>query len=139
MAKSGPGGGIPPPSRNTKRVSVLVVTYNHERYISQALDSVLMQQTNFDWEILVSEDCSTDRTRHIVKEYAARHPGLLRLILSEKNLHSNEVVARAIRAAQQCGAGTVRILPDGSITIDPRPTPGERSKKELEPERAIVL
>jgi glycosyltransferase involved in cell wall biosynthesis len=58
-----------------------------------------MQQTNFDWEILVSEDCSTDRTRHIVKEYAARHPGLLRLILSEKNLHSNEVVARAIRAA----------------------------------------
>ena len=86
--------------QNTKRVSVLVMTYNHERYIAQALDSVLMQQTNFDWEVLVSEDCSTDRTRQIVKEYAARHPGLLRLILSEKNLHSNEVVARGIRAAE---------------------------------------
>jgi len=58
-----------------------------------------MQQTSFDWEVLVSEDCSTDRTRQIVKEYAARHPGLIRLLLSEKNLRSNEVVARGIRAA----------------------------------------
>jgi len=97
------------PSRNTKRVSVLVMTYNHEKYISQALDSVLMQQTSFDWEVLVSEDCSTDQTRQIVKEYAARHPGLLRLILSEKNLHSNEVVARGIRAA----AGQYLALLDG--------------------------
>ncbi|HKF04097.1 MAG TPA: glycosyltransferase [Candidatus Sulfotelmatobacter sp.] len=86
--------------RNTKRVSVLVMTYNHERYISQALDSVLVQQTSFDWEVLVSEDCSTDQTRQIVKEYADRHPGLIRLILSEKNLHSNEVVARGILAAE---------------------------------------
>lgn len=96
-------------SRSAKRVSVLVITYNHERYISQALDSVLMQQISFDWEILVSEDCSTDRTRQIVKEYAARHQGLLRLLLSEKNLHSNEVVARAIRAA----AGDYLALLDG--------------------------
>jgi len=96
-------------SRNTKRVSVLVMTYNHEKYISQALDSVLMQQTSFDWEVLVSEDCSTDQTRQIVQEYAARHPGLLRLILSEKNLHSNEVVARGIRAA----AGQYLALLDG--------------------------
>lgn len=96
-------------SRSAKRVSVLVITYNHERYISQALDSVLMQQTSFDWEILVSEDCSTDRTRQIVKEYAARRQGLLRLLLSEKNLHSNEVVARAIRAA----AGDYLALLDG--------------------------
>src|SRR5215469_10022320 len=93
-------GVSPTVLQNRKRVSVLVMTYNHERYIAQALDSVLMQQTNFDWEVLVSEDCSTDRTRQIVKEYAARHPGLLRLILSETNLHSNEVVARGIRAAE---------------------------------------
>ena len=98
-----------PATRNTKRVSVLVMTYNHERYITQALDSVLMQHTNFDWEVLVSEDCSTDRTREIVKGYAARHPGLLRLLLSEKNLHSNEVVARGIRAA----AGEYLALLDG--------------------------
>jgi glycosyltransferase involved in cell wall biosynthesis len=94
------GGVSPTVLGNTKCVSVLVMTYNHERYISQALDSVLMQHTSFDWEVLVSEDCSTDRTRQIVKEYAARHPGLIRLILSEENLHSNEVVARGIRAAK---------------------------------------
>jgi glycosyltransferase involved in cell wall biosynthesis len=101
MLTGGPGGGLSfTPSRSPKLVSVLVMTYNHERYISQALDSVLMQQTSFAWEVLVSEDCSTDRTRQIVQEYAARHPGLFQLILSEKNLHSNEVIARGIRAAE---------------------------------------
>jgi acid phosphatase class B len=48
-------------------------------------------------------------------------------------------VARAIRAAQQCGAGTVRIMPDGTITIDPKPAPGEKAEKELEPHQEIVL
>ena len=46
------------------------------------------------FEILISEDCSTDGTREIVQEYAERHPHLVRLLLSERNLHSNEVVAR---------------------------------------------
>lgn len=96
-------------NRNGKRVTVLVMTYNHEKYIAQALDSVLMQRTSFDWEVLVSEDCSTDRTRQIVQEYAASHPKLITPIFSEKNLHSNEVVARGIRAA----AGEYVALLDG--------------------------
>lgn len=49
-------------------------------------------------------------------------------------------VARAIRAAQQCGAGRVRVLPDGTITIDPQPEkPLKREEKEVEPGRRIVL
>ena len=46
-------------------VSVLLTTYNHERYLAQALDSVLMQRPDFAWELLVGEDCSTDGTRAI--------------------------------------------------------------------------
>lgn len=49
-------------------------------------------------------------------------------------------VARAIRAAQQCSAGTVRILPDGTITIDLQPAKRQKpEEKEIEPERRIVL
>ena len=53
-------------------VTVLVTTYNQERYIAQALDSVLAQKTDFEYEILVSEDCGSDGTRKILEEYAAR-------------------------------------------------------------------
>jgi glycosyltransferase involved in cell wall biosynthesis len=91
------------------KVSVLVMTYNHERFVAQALDSALMQDVAFDWEILVSEDCSTDRTREIVVEYARRHPDRIRLLLSERNVRSNYVVRRGIEAAR----GTYIALLDG--------------------------
>jgi glycosyltransferase involved in cell wall biosynthesis len=81
-------------------VSVLVVTYNHARFVRQALDSAIAQRLPQPFEVLVSEDCSTDGTREIVQEYAKRHPHLVRLLLSERNLHSNEVVARGVRAAR---------------------------------------
>jgi glycosyltransferase involved in cell wall biosynthesis len=66
-------------------VSVLVTTYNHERYIAQALDSVLMQETDFDYEIVILEDCSTDATRQIVLAYQKRHPDKIRLRLAPQN------------------------------------------------------
>ena len=87
-------------SRQDVAVSALVVTYNHEQFVRQALDSALAQRLPQPYEILVSEDCSTDGTREIVQEYAESHPHLIRLLLSERNLHSNEVVARGFRAAR---------------------------------------
>jgi glycosyltransferase involved in cell wall biosynthesis len=68
------------------KVSVAMVTYNHEKFIAKALDSVLMQSTNFDYEIVIGEDCSTDNTRSILLDYQKRHPGKFRLLLHEKNL-----------------------------------------------------
>ena len=81
-------------------MSVLVITYNHARFVRQALDSVLAQRLPERLEILISEDCSTDGTREIVREYADSYPHLVSLLLSERNLGSNEVVARGFRAAR---------------------------------------
>ncbi|KAA9332360.1 glycosyltransferase family 2 protein [Hymenobacter busanensis] len=67
-------------------VSVWLITYNHEHYIAQALEGVLMQQTTFAVEIVVGEDYSTDRTRAIVEEYARRYPDRIRLFLSPTNM-----------------------------------------------------
>jgi glycosyltransferase involved in cell wall biosynthesis len=91
---------VSPRQDSAVAVSVLVVTYNHAQFVRQALDSALGQRLPLPFEILVSEDCSTDGTRAIVQEYAERHPQLVRLLLSEQNLHSNEVVARGFRAAR---------------------------------------
>ena len=67
-------------------VSVLMITFNHEKYIAKAIASVLMQKTNFDFEIVIGEDCSTDRTREIVLEYKAKYPDKIILLLQEKNV-----------------------------------------------------
>lgn len=48
-------------------VSVIVLTYNHEKYIKEALDSILMQKVNFDYEILIGDDASSDNTVKILK------------------------------------------------------------------------
>ena len=91
------------------KVSVVVVTYNHAALIDQALASVLTQRTHFDFEVLVSEDASTDGTRTIVERWREKHPERVRLLLSERNLKSNEVVARGFREA----AGKYVALLDG--------------------------
>ena len=65
-------------------VSVCMITYNHERYIREALDSVLAQQTNFSFEICLGEDESKDETREICLEYAKKYPTKIRLFLREE-------------------------------------------------------
>lgn len=65
-------------------VSVSLITYNHAPYVRQALDSVLMQQTDFPYEICVGEDGSTDGTREICLEYARRYPDKIRLFLRDR-------------------------------------------------------
>ncbi len=68
------------------KVSILIITYNHERFIAQTIESVLMQQTDFDYELVIGEDCSKDSTREIVIGYQRRYPDKIRLLLNEKNM-----------------------------------------------------
>lgn len=58
------------------KLSVFVVTYNQEQYIRQCLDSILSQQVNFDYEVVIGDDCSTDSTGVICDEYAAKYTNL---------------------------------------------------------------
>jgi glycosyltransferase involved in cell wall biosynthesis len=79
-----------PPPNNEPKVSVLMITYNHEKYIAQAIESVLMQKTDFPYELIVGEDCSTDGTREIVLEYSRKYPQIVRAHLSERNIGAKE-------------------------------------------------
>lgn len=66
-------------------VSICCATYNHEEYISTALDSFLAQEVDFPIEIIVNDDASTDRTAEIVREYERRYPGIVRGIYQTTN------------------------------------------------------
>ena len=68
------------------KLSVMMITYNHERFIAQALESVLAQQVNFDYEIVIGEDCSTDRTREILMDFCRRYPKRIVPLLRDKNV-----------------------------------------------------
>lgn len=66
-------------------VSINCITYNHEKYIRKALESFLMQKTNFKFEILVHDDVSTDKTPEIIKEYQEKYPNIVKPILQKEN------------------------------------------------------
>jgi RimJ/RimL family protein N-acetyltransferase len=68
------------------QVSVFVITYNHEKFIKNALDGILKQQVNFNYEIIVGDDCSQDNTRNILLEYATKNPDKMKLLLYPKNI-----------------------------------------------------
>ena len=68
------------------KVSVIVHTYNHEKYIRQTLDSILNQQVNFDYEVVVGDDASLDLTPQIIQDYQSRFPKIIKPLLHPKNL-----------------------------------------------------
>jgi glycosyltransferase involved in cell wall biosynthesis len=72
------------------KVSVCIVTYNHFDFIQQCLDSLVNQSTDFVYEILVSDDCSTDGTRDILAKYEKQYPNLIKAFFQEKNLGAHK-------------------------------------------------
>lgn len=70
---------------NKPKVSVCVITYNQKNYIRHCLQSIVDQETDFDFEVIVGDDCSTDGTRSIVQEFAERYPSLIRPIFQNLN------------------------------------------------------
>jgi glycosyltransferase involved in cell wall biosynthesis len=72
-------------------VSISCITYNHEKYIAQALDGFLLQQTSFPIEILIYDDASTDNTQKIIRGYETKYPDIIRTIYQKENQYSKGV------------------------------------------------
>jgi len=93
-----------------------MITYNHEKFIAQALDSILMQKTNFRYEIVVGEDCSTDLTRAIVLEYQQKYPEKFKLLLHEKNIG---MTANVIETLNACSGKYIALCEGDDYWTDP--------------------
>lgn len=88
-------------AKNDVILSIVVPTYNHEKYIAQTLDGILLQKTSYPYEVLVGEDASTDGTRSVLQEYEKKYPGRFTMIYRDVNAggfgnnNGGDLVARA--------------------------------------------
>lgn len=73
------------------KVSICCIAYNHEKYIEKTLQSFLMQKTDFDYEILVHDDASTDQTAEIIRRYEKAYPDIIKPIYQSENQYSKNV------------------------------------------------
>lgn len=103
----------------TPVVNVLMPTYNHERFVAQAIESVLAQKTDFTYKLIVGDDCSTDRTQSIVRSYAEKYPDKVEFLFAPKNVgpfHRNRV---SVQLLNQFNAKYVGILEGDDYWTDP--------------------
>lgn len=99
------------------KVNIILITYNQSLYIRQALDSIMMQQTDHDIEIIVADDASTDDTLDIIKEYARNSEFKFTFLLSKNNLGYNLNYKRAIEA---CNGDYIAIMEGDDYWSDPK-------------------
>ena len=107
------------------KVSVLMTSYNQEKYIAEAIDSILAQEVSFDYEIVIGEDASTDRTREIVLEFAEKHPDKIRVLLRETAAAERDRArglggkANFVNGLQSCRGEFVALLDGDDYWTDP--------------------
>jgi hypothetical protein len=80
--------------------SVKMQAYNHEPYIAQAIEGVINQKTAFPFELVIGEDCSTDKTRQIVFGYQEKYPKVIKVITSNNNVGAFKNCLRSEKACR---------------------------------------
>lgn len=102
-------------------VSVHMITYNHEPYIRQAIEGVMMQKTDFEFELVIGEDASTDKTREICFEYQKRYSNKIRVLWWHENLYRNPHSAggNAKRTTAHCRGEFIAFCEGDDYWIDP--------------------
>ena len=89
------------------KLNIILITYNQQNYIRQTVESILMQTTDFDFNIVVADDCSPDSTLDIIKEYVEESKIEFVFLKNEKNLGYTENYKRAFAA---CNAEYIAIM-----------------------------
>lgn len=117
--------------RQAVDVSIVVLTYYHEKYIAQALDSILAQKTGLRLEVLVGDDASQDKTPEIVREYAARYPDLIFPVLRLENWGANKNYWDLLG---QCRGRYIAVLEGDDLWLDPNKLQKQWAFLEAHPE-----
>ena len=98
-------------------VSVHMITYNHEPYIRQSIESVMMQKTDFEFELVIGEDASQDKTREICFEYQKKYPDKIRVLWWHENVSKFGGNGRRTRA--HCRGEFIAFCEGDDYWIDP--------------------
>jgi len=97
-------------------ISIIIITYNHEQFIQQAIEGILSQKVNTTIEIIIGEDFSTDKTREICENYKKKYPSLINLLPSNKNLGMTD---NFIRSYNACRGKYIAICEGDDYWIEP--------------------
>ncbi len=82
------------------KVSALITTFNHERFVADAIEGFLMQEVTFPCELIIADDCSTDATRDVIRRYWQRHTDRICVLLNRRNIGVRRTFARAYDACR---------------------------------------
>lgn len=116
-------------------VSIKTMTYNHAPFIRKCVEGVLMQKTSFCIQLVIAEDCSTDGTREIVKEYADKYPEIIKLIISDENVGVRE---NSLRADKACNGEYLAICEGDDYWTDPYKLQKQVDFLEANPDYGLV-
>lgn len=117
-------------------VSIFLLTYNQEQFIAQTINSILMQKTNFNFQIVIGEDCSTDGTRSICKTFAEKYSNKIKLLPAlEKNIG---LIANYMRTIKACEGKYIAICDGDDYWIDENKLQKQVSFLEDNPNYSIV-
>lgn len=116
-------------------ISICMITYNHETFIAQALESILKQKGTFSYEIVIGEDCSTDSTRNILEAYKKQYPQIIKLLLHDTNIGMME---NFIQTLQACSGKYIAILEGDDYWADPEKLQKQINFLDNNPEYVIT-
>ena len=119
---------------HTPKVSVCMISFNHALLIRNALDSILMQQAHFDFEIVIGDDCSNDGTSDVVRTYQQRWPDKIRALLWDRNLGMGKNFNETLRA---CKGDYIAILEGDDYWTDPSKLQLQADYLDKHPECAL--
>jgi glycosyltransferase involved in cell wall biosynthesis len=104
------------PAKETPLVSVAMIAYNVGKFLAEAIESVLVQETGFKVELIIGEDCSTDNTREIALEYQMKYPHVIKVLLPEKN---QGLTPNSIATQNACSGKYIALLDGDDFWTDP--------------------
>lgn len=101
---------------NDMMLSVCCITYNHKQFIAEAIDGFLMQKTNFLFEIVIGDDCSTDGASEIINTYKEKYPDKIKLIRGDKNVGAHKNMRNIVKA---CSGKYIALCDGDDYWTDP--------------------
>jgi len=125
--------------KNSTVVSICCITYNHEKYIRDAIEGFLMQKTNFPFEILIHDDASTDGTADIIREYEAKYPDIIKPIYQTENQYSKGVSISATYQYPRARGKYIALCEGDDYWIDPYKLQKQVDLLEQNPEYSMCF
>lgn len=119
------------------KLVVRILTFNHEKYISKCLDSIINQKVNFKFKVIIGEDCSTDNTALICREYQEKYPDIFELHCNEQN----NLYLNSLNNWNQCvktRAKYIALLEGDDYWTDPQKLQKQVDVLEANPEVTVV-